>query len=133
MPIQRHRVDMSLEGVLIGHKRVYSRHLCKVEGHDHVCQIAAHQHHVGRLDSHVCACTDGDAEVGSRERGRVVDAVTDHGHGLTHSLQLLHFRHLVTHGNDGEELQYVRKGYYTMSVIPRTGLGCVIHSPCPAA
>ena len=41
-------------------------------------RIAADQRHVGCLDRDVGAGADGDAEVGSGERRRVVDPVADH-------------------------------------------------------
>ncbi len=41
--------------------------------------VGTHQYHVGSLDRHVGAGTDGDAEVGLGQRRSVVDAVADHG------------------------------------------------------
>ena len=43
-------------------------------------QVAADQGQVARLDGHVGAGAHGQAQVGLCERGRVVDAVADHGH-----------------------------------------------------
>jgi hypothetical protein len=40
--------------------------------------VGAHEHDVGGLDRDVGAGADRDADVGLRERGRVVDAVADH-------------------------------------------------------
>ena len=42
-------------------------------------QVAGHERDVGRLDRDVGAGADRDPEVGLGERGRVVDAVADHG------------------------------------------------------
>ena len=41
-------------------------------------QVARDERDVGGLDRDVGAGADGEAEVGLRERGRVVDAVADH-------------------------------------------------------
>ena len=41
-------------------------------------QAAFHQDHVRRVDGNVGAGADGNADVGSRQSGRVVDAVADH-------------------------------------------------------
>ncbi len=43
-------------------------------------RVGAHEHDVGGLDRDVGAGADRDADVGLRERGRVVDAVADHRH-----------------------------------------------------
>ena len=45
---------------------------------DDVERIALHQHDVRRLDRHVRARADRDADVGLRQRRRVVHAVADH-------------------------------------------------------
>src|SRR5205823_7893665 len=47
---------------------------------DDAARVAAGQHDAGRLDGHVGAGADGDADVGPGQGGSVVDAVTDHGH-----------------------------------------------------
>ena len=41
--------------------------------------MAVDEHDVGRVDGHIRARADGDADVRARERRRVVDAVADHG------------------------------------------------------
>ena len=43
-------------------------------------QVAGDQREVAGLDSDVGAGPDAQAEVGLSERGRIVDAVADHGH-----------------------------------------------------
>jgi hypothetical protein len=44
--------------------------------------VGAHQHRVGRLDRDIGAGADRDTDVRLSERGRVVDAVPDHGHAF---------------------------------------------------
>lgn len=53
------------------------------------------ENYVCRLDGHVGARANGDAQIGASESGRVVHPVTHHGHLHPLFLQLLHFRHLV--------------------------------------
>ena len=48
-------------------------------GHD-AAQVAADQRDVGGGHRHIGAGADGDAEIGLRQRRRVVDAVANHGH-----------------------------------------------------
>ena len=50
------------------------------DGGGDVGQAALHEHDVRGVDGDVRACADGDADIGPGERGRVVDAVADHGH-----------------------------------------------------
>ena len=64
-------------------------HAREVEGRRHVGERALDEHDVGRLDGHIGAAADGDAHVGLRERGRVVDAVAHHGDDLAPCLQRL--------------------------------------------
>ena len=52
------------------------------EGVGDTLQVAGHEHHVRRFDSHVRARADGHAHVGLREGRGVVDAVADEGHRL---------------------------------------------------
>ena len=49
----------------------------------------AHQDDPRRLDGHVGARADGDADVGGGQRRRVVHAVTDHGHLAAAALEAL--------------------------------------------
>ena len=56
------------------------------------------------LHSHVRASADGDADVGLRERRRVVDAVADHGDAEAALLQRSHFGDLVGGQHLGEHL-----------------------------
>ena len=42
-------------------------------------ETALHQHHIRRVDGHIRARTDRNADVGTRQRRCVVDAVADHG------------------------------------------------------
>ena len=50
-------------------------------------RFAAHQRDVGRLERDVGAGADRDADVGPRQRRRVVDAVADHRDDVTLGLQ----------------------------------------------
>jgi len=52
-------------------------------GIHHTTESVSHQHDVGRFDGDVRACADGDADVGLREGGCVIDAVPDHRHAVT--------------------------------------------------
>ncbi len=54
----------------------------------HVERVGAHEHDVGGLYGDVGAGADGDAHVGLRERGGVVDAVAHHGHFPALGLEL---------------------------------------------
>ena len=51
----------------------------RARAHD-AAQVALHQRDAGALDRDVGAGAHGDADVGLRERGRVVDAVAGHRH-----------------------------------------------------
>ena len=51
----------------------------QLHGGGNVQKVAAHQHDVRRLDGDVRTRADSDADVRTREGGRVVDAVADHG------------------------------------------------------
>ena len=55
-------------------------------------QVAAHQRDVAGLDRDVGAGADRDADVGLRERRRVVDAVADHRDDLPGGLPALDLR-----------------------------------------
>ena len=50
----------------------------QLDGRGHAVQVSAHQRQVARLDRNVRAGAYRDAQVGLDQRGRVVDAVTDH-------------------------------------------------------
>ena len=65
-------------------------------------QVAGDERQVGRLDRDVGAGADREAEVGLRERGRVVDAVADHRHDLARCLQALDLGDLVVRVDLGE-------------------------------
>src|SRR5699024_9456149 len=68
-------------------------------------QVVLHQGDVGRLDRDAGAGgTHRHADVGGGQRGRVVDAVTDHGHGVALPLQLLDGRELVLRQESGTDL-----------------------------
>ena len=51
----------------------------ELDGLDGRAQVAAHERDVAGLDRDVAPGADRDADVGLRERRRVVDAVADHG------------------------------------------------------
>src|SRR6266511_4857591 len=88
--------------------RVFGTH--NVEG------VGAHEHDVGGFDGHVGAGADGDAEVGLREGGGVVDAVPDHGDPAPGRLQLGDLGGLVAgkdlrdHGVDAQLPGDARRG-----------------------
>ena len=67
-------------------------------------EIAAHQREVAGLDRNVGAGAHGDAEVGLGERGRVVDAVADHGDDATLRLQPGDGGHLVGRQHIGDHI-----------------------------
>ena len=69
-------VEKRPEQVLVD---VAQRRAAEPDGRRHVAQAAVDEHDVGRVDGHVRARADGDADVRARERRRVVDAVADHG------------------------------------------------------
>ena len=56
-------------------------------GLDQVGRGGSHEHHVPGLAGHVRAGAHGDADVGGAQGGRVVDAVTHHGHPLARPAQ----------------------------------------------
>ena len=85
-------VDEGAEQVLA---HVAHRRLADLDrGHD-AHQAALDERHVARLDGHVRAGADGEADVGLGQGGRVVDAVADHADPLALELQLLHLVGLV--------------------------------------
>ena len=61
-------------------------------------QVAGDEREVGRLDRDVRAGADREAEVGLRERGRVVDAVADHRDDLAGVLEPPHLGGLARSG-----------------------------------
>ena len=67
-------------------------------------RIAADEGHVGRLDGHVGAGPDGDAEVRPGEGRGVVDAVADHRHALAGQLEPLHRGRLLGRQHLGEDV-----------------------------
>ena len=69
-------VEKRPEQVLVD---VAQRRAAEPDGRRDVAQAAVDEHDVGRVDGHVRARADGDADVRARERRRVVDAVADHG------------------------------------------------------
>ena len=71
--------------------------------HD-AAQIALDQRHVGALHRHVGAGAHGDADVGLRQRRRVVDAVAGHGHDAPFLLQALHRLGLLLRQHLGDHL-----------------------------
>ena len=66
--------------------------------------VAGGEHDTGRLERHIGAGADGQADVGAGERRRVVDAVADHRHGQTSILQLGDRAVLVLGQDLGEHL-----------------------------
>ena len=44
----------------------------------HICKLAVHQDHVGRVNRHICPGSDGNSDIGSCQRGSVVDPVSCH-------------------------------------------------------
>ena len=58
-------------------------------------EVAAHEREVGGLDGDVGAGADREAEVGLRERGRVVHAVADHGDDVAVVLEAGRSRRLL--------------------------------------
>ena len=65
------------------------RRAAEADGVGGGAQVAGDERQVRGLDRHVGAGADGQAEVGLRERGRVVDAVADHRHDAALGLQPL--------------------------------------------
>ena len=61
----------------IAHSRIR-----QVDEFHHPAQIAAHQCDIRRLHGHIRAGADGDAKIGLRQGGGIVDAVADHGDQL---------------------------------------------------
>jgi hypothetical protein len=57
-----------------------------IERSRHEERIAAHEGDAGRVHRDIGAATHGDAHIGSSERGRIVDAITDHRHHATRGL-----------------------------------------------
>ena len=80
-------VDESPEKVLCNHPH---RALTQVEGAGNVAQVIAHERHLCHIHRHIGASPNGHAHVGQGQRLRVVDAVTNHGYGVTFALQLAH-------------------------------------------
>src|SRR3989338_8312582 len=62
---------------------------------DQFGDVAVQERNAGRLDGHVGAGRHGDADIGSRQRRRVADAVARHGDHMALRLQLLNFVELV--------------------------------------
>ena len=73
----------------------------------HIAQAALHQHHVRRVDGHIRARTDGNADVGPGQGGRVVDAVAHHG-DLALLLQLTNDAFLALGQNACDDLIHAR-------------------------
>ena len=57
---------------------VAQRCAAQTDGRGHIRQAAFHQHHIRRVNGHVGACADGDADVGAGQGGGVVDAIAHH-------------------------------------------------------
>ena len=73
-----------------------------LDGRDDALQAAFDEGHVARLDGHVGAGADGEADVGLGQGRGIVDAVADHADGLALELQLLHFMGLAVGQHFGE-------------------------------
>ena len=71
---------------------------------DDVARVAADEHDAGRLDGHIGAGADGDADIRRSERGGVVDAVADHRHPPTTGLEAAHRGRLVCREHLGRNL-----------------------------
>ena len=67
-------------------------------------RVAGGEHDAGRLERHIGAGTDGQADVGAGEGRSVVDAVADHRHRQTSILQLGDGAVLVLGQDLGEHL-----------------------------
>lgn len=81
----------------------------------HIQQIIAHQYDVGRLHSHISACANGNAHIGSCQGRGVVDAIAHHGHLLAALLELADLLLLILR-------QYL--GYHTVyTYLFANGLG----------
>ncbi len=64
----------------------------------------AHERDAAGFHGHVGARRHGDAEVGLRQRGRVVDAVAHHGHALARGLQFPDLRHFLLRQHFGQHV-----------------------------
>ena len=68
----------------------------KRERTNHIERITLHQYYIGTLHGHVGAGADGEAHVGLRQRGRIVDAVTDHADLVALRLQFFELLRLLS-------------------------------------
>ncbi len=106
----QHVVDEGEEQVLpdVAHRRP-----AQAAGADQPAQIAVDQRDAGALHRHVGAGAHRDADVGLRQRRRVVDAVAGHRDATPLALQALHDRRLLLRqhlGFDGVDAELARHG-----------------------
>ena len=74
-------------------------------GRDDAGKTVVQQHQISRFAGHVSAAlTHGNTDVGRLQRGRVVDAVTRHGHHLARCAQQLHQAQLVRRLQPGAQI-----------------------------
>src|ERR1051326_4854671 len=68
----------------------------EANGGQHIEGIAAHEHHLSRLDGNTSTRTDGDAQICLRQRRGIVHSITHHGGEQPFTLELLHVVRFVS-------------------------------------
>ena len=93
----------------------------ETNGRRHIAEPALHQHHIGRVNGHVRAGADGDAQVCPGEGRGIVDAVSHHG-DLPLFLQLANDPFLPVREDPCDDLVHPRlaaDGLGSTPVVPR--------------
>ena len=99
-------VEESPEQVLVDVPQCGPAH---ADGGGHIGKAALHQHHVRRVDGHVGARADGDADIRPGQGRGIVDAVAHHGH-LSLLLQLADDALLAVREHTGDDLVHAGLG-----------------------